>query len=94
MKLKVCLQLQPVLYASFTHFYKGVGRQAAHEMSILRSWRKGELSGGTGSNVLVEEVERGAQAGSSTRSQAQAPKEGPPNSGKNTSYYFSSGSGI
>jgi hypothetical protein len=66
-------------------------------MSIFRSWRKGERSGGTGSNVLVEEVERGAQAGSSTRSQAQAPKEeDSSDSGKHRKMFccFASGFGI
>ncbi len=51
-------------------------------MSTLTSGGEGEASGTTGSNPLVEEADREAQAGSSTRSQAQAPKDGPSNSGE------------
>jgi hypothetical protein len=63
-------------------------------MSTLTSDRKGESSGFrvTGSNVLVEEADREAQAGSSTWSQAQPPEDGLSNSGEHItiSYYPSS----
>ncbi len=51
-------------------------------MSTFTSGGEGEPSGATGSNALVVEADREAQAGSSTRSQAQAPKHGLSNSGE------------
>jgi hypothetical protein len=45
-------------------------------MSTLTSDREGEYSGVTGSNVLVGEADREAQAGSSTRSQSEPPNVG------------------
>jgi hypothetical protein len=61
-------------------------------MSTITYGREGEFSGVTGSNVLVEEVNREAQAGSSTQSQAQPPNDGPSNSGEHIAiaYYPSS----
>jgi hypothetical protein len=58
-------------------------------MSTLTSDREGESSGVTESNVLVEEADCEAQAGSSTRSQVQPPKDGLSNSGEHItiSYY-------
>ena len=53
-------------------------------MSIPTSGRKGEPSGVTGSNALVEETDRDAQAGSSTQSPVQAQEDGPSNSGELT----------
>jgi hypothetical protein len=53
-------------------------------MSTLTSDLEGESLGVTGGNVLVEEADREAQAGSSTRSQAQAPKDSPSNSGEHS----------
>ena len=77
------------MYSPLTFLYKGVGLQAAHEMSTLTSGREGESSGLTGSNVLVEEADFEAQAGSSTQSQAQLPKDEPSNPGEHItiSYY-------
>ena len=48
-------------------------------MITLTSGHEGESSGAIGSNVLVGEADREAQAASSTRSQAQPPKDGPSN---------------
>jgi hypothetical protein len=58
-------------------------------MSTLTSGREGESSGVIGSNVLVGEADHEAQAGSSTQSQAQPPKDGPSHSGEyiTISYY-------
>ena len=76
------------MYSPLTILYKVVGLQAAHEMSTLTSGREGESSGVTGSNVLVEEADFEAQAGSSTRSQAQPPKDGPSNPGEHITIYY------
>jgi hypothetical protein len=83
--------LQLVSYTPFTILHKGVGQSTAREMSTLTSGREGESSEVTGSNVLVGEADRKAQAGSSTQSQAQPPKDGPSNSGEHItiSYYHS-----
>ncbi|KAF8262906.1 hypothetical protein EI94DRAFT_640744 [Lactarius quietus] len=62
-----------------------IRQDVAHEMSILKSGLKGEPSGGTESNVLVEKVDGETQAGSSTRSQAHFSKDGPSYSGENNS---------
>ena len=59
-------------------------------MSVVRSGRKGQPSGGTGSNVLAGDADHKAQAGLSTLSQAQAQKDGFYNSGEHCTfpYYF------
>jgi hypothetical protein len=57
-------------------------------MSTLTSDLEGESLGVTGGNVLVEEADREAQAGSSTRSQAQPPKDGPSGSGEHITISF------
>ncbi len=53
-------------------------------MSTLKSGHDGEASGATGSNALVGGADREAQAGSSTRPQVQAQKDGPSNSGEHS----------
>ena len=61
-------------------------------MSTLTSGREGESSGLTGSSVLVGEADHEAQAGSSTRSQAQPPKDGSYNPGEHVTISFYSSS--
>jgi hypothetical protein len=62
--------------------------------SALPYDHEGESSEVTGGNVLVGEVDRDTQAGSSTHSQAQPPKVGPSNSGEHiTIFYYHSNFG-
>jgi hypothetical protein len=84
---------------------KGIRQHAAHEMRVLRSGSEGEPPGGAASgdnawdNVLAGEVDHETQPehepGSSTRSQAQSPKDSPLNTGERfTISYFPSDSGF
>ena len=75
-------KLTTFLVLSVHQSLQGVGQLAVHEMRTLTSGREGESSGVTGSNVLFGEADCEAQAGSSTRSQAQPLKDGPSNSGE------------
>ena len=77
----MCIWQRPVLYSSLTLLYKEDRQQVAREMSVLRSGREGEPSGGTGRNEIVVGTDGDAQASLSTRSQVQATKDVTSNSG-------------
>ncbi len=70
--------LIPVLYSLLTLLYKEVRGKGAYDTSTHTAGRDGEASG---SSALVGEADREAQSGPSTRSQAQAPKDGSSDSG-------------
>ena len=59
-----------------------VGQREAHEMSTRTSGRNDKVSGASASNAPAEQADHEDQAGSSTRPQAQAKRDGPSNSGE------------
>ena len=90
LRTKVCIVTCIGLSAYLLH--KEVGREATHEMSIIRSGRDSEDSKATGGNTPERELgtDRKVQASSSAQSEVEAQDDSPSNSGEHSIYPSSS----